>query len=39
MVKEELMLIPNDTELPPDFVKYGENVSASKMSFPNTRTI
>ena len=33
-IKEELMFIPKDTELPPDLFKNGENVPTSKMNFP-----
>ena len=32
-INEELMLIPEDTELPPDFVQNGQNVFTSKMEF------
>ena len=38
-VKEELMLIPEDTELLLDYVQNCENVPASKNEFPNTRTL
>ena len=33
LIKEELMFIPEDIELLLDYVKNGENVPASKMSF------
>ena len=38
-VKEELMLIPEDTELPPILYRNGENILASKNGISSCRTI
>ena len=37
-IKEELMLIPEDTKLPPDFVQNDENIPASKNGIFDSRT-